>query len=44
MNEEETKTLFHEVQILSEMDHPNIVRLYEFYDEESHFVLVQEII
>ena len=26
------------------MDHPNIVRLYEFFDEKNHFVTVQEII
>lgn len=33
----------HEVKILSEMDHPNIVHLYEFYEEPKNYCLVQEI-
>ena len=26
------------------MDHPSIVKLYEFYDQEEHFCLVQEVV
>jgi len=33
-----------EVDVLSSMDHPNIVRLYEFYDEPNHYCLVQEVV
>lgn len=32
-----------EVQVLSEMDHPNIIRLYEYYDEPKYYCLVQEV-
>jgi len=33
-----------EVAILSQMDHPNVVRLYEFYDEPNMYCLVQEVV
>jgi serine/threonine protein kinase len=33
-----------EVEILSQMDHPNVVRLYEFYDEPHMYCLVQEVV
>jgi calcium-dependent protein kinase len=43
LSEYDTKQIMHEVKILSEMDHPNIVRLYEFYDEPKNYCLVQEL-
>jgi calcium-dependent protein kinase len=33
-----------EVQILGKLDHPNIIKLYEFYDEKDNFVLITEVI
>ena len=38
---ERTK-FFNEVDILRRADHPNILRLYEFYEDERHYHLVTE--
>ena len=38
---ERTK-FFNEVDILTRADHPNILRLYEFYEDERHYHLVTE--
>lgn len=38
---ERTK-FFNEVDILKNTDHPNIIRLYEFYEDEKHYHLVTE--
>jgi calcium-dependent protein kinase len=40
---EEINQILHEVKILSELDHPNIVHLYEFYEEPKNYCLVQEL-
>jgi len=44
MSKNEIDALRAEVHILSELDHPNIVKLYEFYDEKRTFSLVQEVV
>jgi len=38
----ERAKFFSEVDILKRTDHPNIVRLYEFYEDEKYFHLVTE--
>ena len=38
---ERTK-FFNEVDILRRADHPNIIKLYEFYEDEKHYHLVTE--
>ena len=40
LTEEDKNQIFHEVKILSEMDHPNIVKLFEFYEEPKNYCLV----
>lgn len=35
--------LQNEVEILAQIDHPNVVKLYDTYDEESKFYLVMEL-
>lgn len=40
LSAEETNLIFNEVDILSKMDHPNVVRLYEFFEEERNYCLV----
>jgi len=40
---EDKALIMNEVHVLSEIDHPNIVRLFEFYDEPKYYCLVQEV-
>jgi calcium-dependent protein kinase len=40
LTKEDTALIMNEVNVLGQMDHPNIVRLYEFYDEPKYFCLV----
>ena len=39
----ELSSLQDEVEMLRRMDHPNILRLYAYYDEPKYFCLVTEI-
>jgi calcium-dependent protein kinase len=43
MDEEEKKMLFNEINILKGLDHPNIVRMYEFFEDEKRYYIVTEI-
>jgi calcium-dependent protein kinase len=38
----ERSKFFNEVDILRRADHPNIIRLYEFYEDDRHYHLVTE--
>lgn len=38
----ERSKFFNEVDILRRADHPNIIRLYEFYEDDKHYHLVTE--
>ena len=44
VSSEYVKQMLNEIEILKQMDHPNIVRLYEFYQEKEQFILVTEYI
>jgi len=33
----------HEIEMLKFLDHPNIIKLYEFYEDEKRFFLVSEL-
>jgi len=39
---EEQEKLFSEVSILKDLDHPNIVKLYELFQDENYYYLVTE--
>ena len=41
--EEEQLNLRNEVEILSQIDHPNIVKLFEIYDSKDKFYMVMEL-
>ena len=43
LNPEEKKRLKNEIDIMKTLDHPNIVRLYEVFEDEKFIYLVQEI-
>lgn len=42
LTEEDTAALIDEVNILKEFDHPNIICLYDFFEESTHYYLVLE--
>lgn len=39
---EEEERLFSEMNILKNLDHPNILKLYELYQDEEHYFLITE--
>ena len=43
MNEEDRAALQNEIDILKQVDHPNIVKLFEVYEDDKHFFLVMEL-
>lgn len=40
--EEERQTFFNEVAVLRALDHPNILKLYEFYQDDKNYYLITE--
>lgn len=40
MSEEESKALLNEINILKEIDHPNIVKMFEFFEDEKRYYIV----
>jgi calcium-dependent protein kinase len=43
MDAEEQKMMMNEIDILSRLDHPNIVKMYEFFEDEKRYYIVTEI-
>ncbi|CAG9334218.1 unnamed protein product [Blepharisma stoltei] len=41
--EEERQTFFNEVSVLRALDHPNILKLYEFFQDEKNYYLITEL-
>ena len=41
--DQDEKKFFLEVEILSKLSHPNIMQIYEFYDDSKNFYIVSEI-
>ncbi len=42
-SEQDENKFFLEVDILSKLNHPNIMNIYEFYDDVKHFYIVSEL-
>jgi len=43
LEEEEKQKLLSEISILKQMDHPNILKLYEFFQDYKRYFLVTEL-
>ena len=43
-NPEEEKRIKKEMQILKKLDHPNIIKVFEFYNDKSEFFIISEIL
>ena len=43
MTEEDKLGLQNEIDILKQVDHPNIVKLYDIYEDDKYFFLVMEL-
>ena len=43
MTEQDIEMLMTEIDILKIIDHPNIVKLLEIYEDEAHYCLVMEL-
>ena len=42
MHPEEITTLYNEMNILRNLDHPNIVKIYEYFEDDKRFYVVTE--
>ena len=43
LSKSEQDKLINEVEILSELDHPYIMKIIEFYDEKNSFYIITEL-
>jgi calcium-dependent protein kinase len=43
MDNEDTKMLFNEITNLKDLDHPNILKMYEFFEDEKRYYIVSEL-
>lgn len=43
MTEQDREGLHNEINLLKEMDHPNIVKLFKVYEDSDNFYLVMEV-
>lgn len=43
MDIEEKRMFFNEMSILKELDHPNILKMYEFFEDEKRYYIVTDI-
>jgi calcium-dependent protein kinase len=44
LNETEIENLLQEILILKDMDHPNIIKMFEFFEDEKRYFIVTDII
>ena len=42
MEEEDVVAMQNEIDILRQVDHPNIVKLVDFYEDPGHYCLIME--
>ena len=44
LEESEKELLFAEIEVLKELDHPNIIKVFEVYEDEKRFYIVTELV
>ena len=44
MDEDEYVALMNEIEIMAQLDHPNVVKLYEVFDDDDYIFLVMELL
>lgn len=42
MSDDEEKQLINEISILSDLDHPNIIKMYEYFQDEKRYYIITE--
>ena len=42
-NVEDTKNIVFSINVLRKIEHPNLIRLYEFYEDENNFIIVYDL-
>jgi len=43
MDEDEKRMFFNEINVLKDLDHPNILKMYEFFEDEKRYYIVTDI-
>ena len=43
MDEDEKRMFFNEINILKDLDHPNILKMYEFFEDDKRYYIVTDI-
>jgi calcium-dependent protein kinase len=43
MKEDDLKSFHNEIQILKDMDHPNILRMYESFEDDKRLYIVTDV-
>ena len=43
MTPEEEKSFKYEINILKQLDHPNIIKLYEIFEDQNRYYLITEL-
>ena len=43
MDEDEKKMLFNEINNLKDLDHPNILKMYEFFEDEKRYYIITDV-
>jgi calcium-dependent protein kinase len=43
LDQKATDRFLHEIKVYKKLDHPNILKVYEFYEDEKRYYLVSEL-
>lgn len=43
MDDDEKRMFFNEINVLRNLDHPNILKMYEFFEDEKRYYIVTDI-